>query len=83
MKELCTTSCPLILIIFLTPILQPAGRVLGALRLLEDWKKAFDSHECAAAILMDLSKAFDCLPHDLLLEKLRAYGLPPNAVGLM
>ena len=53
------------------------------LRLLEDWKKALDSHEFAAAILMDLSKAFDCLPHDLLLEKLRAYGLSPNAVGLM
>ena len=51
--------------------------------LLEDWKKALDSHEFAAAILMDLSKAFDCLPHDLLLEKLRAYGLSPNAVGLM
>lgn len=53
------------------------------LRLLEDWKKALDRHEFAAAILMDLSKAFDCLPHDLLLEKLKAYGLTANAVGLL
>ena len=28
-----------------------------------------------AAILMDLTKAFDCLPHNLLLGKLSAYGL--------
>ena len=30
--------------------------------LLEDWRKALDNHECVAAILMDLYKAFDCLP---------------------
>ncbi|MCW4342517.1 MAG: reverse transcriptase family protein [Candidatus Thiodiazotropha endolucinida] len=53
------------------------------LRLLEDWRRALDGHECAAAILMDLSKAFDCLPHCLLLEKLKAYGLSKEAVGLL
>ena len=39
------------------------------LRLLEDWRKALDNHQIAAAILMDLSKAFDCLLHDLLIKK--------------
>ena len=35
------------------------------------------------AILMDLSKAFDCLPHNLLLAKLQAYGVSPDAVKLI
>ena len=53
------------------------------LRLLEDWHMALDRHECAAAILMDLSKAFDCLPHRLLVAKLKAYGLSTGAVDLL
>jgi hypothetical protein len=37
------------------------------LRLLEDWKTALDKNQYVAAILMDLSKAFDYLSHDILL----------------
>ena len=32
---------------------------------------------------MDLSKAFDCLPHRLLIAKLKAYGLSEAAVKLL
>ncbi|KAH3711045.1 hypothetical protein DPMN_070544 [Dreissena polymorpha] len=43
------------------------------LELLEDWRQALDKDHYAAAIIMDLSKAFDCLPHYILLSKLSAY----------
>jgi hypothetical protein len=35
------------------------------------------------SILMDLSKAFDCLPHDILICKFSAYGLSDNATKLL
>ena len=49
----------------------------------EAWRKCLDDNKVVGAILMDLSKAFDCLPHDLLLAKLEAYGLESNALKLI
>ena len=37
-----------------------------------------DSKKYTAAILMDLYKAYDCIPCDLILAKLNAYGLSAN-----
>ena len=44
------------------------------LRLLEEWKNNLDNKKFVGAVLMDLSKAFDCVPHDLLIAKMHAYG---------
>ena len=40
-------------------------------RLIEEWKNALDKNYFVGAVLMDLSKAFDCIPHDLLIAKLK------------
>ena len=34
-------------------------------------------------ILMDLSKAYDCIPYDLLIAKMDAYGLNKKALKLV
>ena len=68
---------------FLAAFRKGFGCQSTLLRLLEDCRMALDRHECAAAILMDLSKAFDCLPHSLLVAKLKAYGLSTGAVDLL
>ena len=43
---------------------------------------SLDNKELAGAILMDLSKALDCVNHDLLIAKLAAYGLGWDALKL-
>ena len=52
-------------------------------RMLERWKHCLDDSGVAMAVLMDLSKAYDCIPHDLLIAKLHAYGLNTNALYLL
>ena len=52
------------------------------IRLIEEWRSHLDNDFLVGAILMDLSKAFDCIPHDLLIAKLHAYGFDEDALVL-
>ena len=44
------------------------------IRLLEEWREDLDNNFVVRGVFMDLSKALDCIPHDLLIAKLKAYG---------
>ena len=52
------------------------------LKFVEETKLTLDSGNLCIAMATDLSKAFDCLPHRLLLAKARAYGFSPLACQL-
>ena len=51
--------------------------------MLEVWKKALDGKNKAGGILTDLSKALDCLNHNLLIVKLEAYGFEHRALNFV
>ena len=49
--------------------------------MIENWKKTLDKNENAAAVLTDLSKAFDCINHELMIAKLHAYGFSKSSLS--
>ena len=69
---------------FLAPVLCGFRRNFNTqhtlLRLIENCKQALDTKHSVSALLMDLSKVFDCLNHDLLIAKLNASGFSRSAL---
>ena len=53
------------------------------LAMIEKMKASRDNKQFCAAILTDLSKAFDCIRYDLLIAKLNAYGFDKKALKLI
>ena len=51
--------------------------------MVEKWRKSLDKGGKCGVLLTDLSKAFDCLVHDLFIAKLHAYGFDYLALKLI
>ena len=53
------------------------------IKLTDDWRSALDEKKEMGVIAIDLSKAFDCIRHNLLLAKVKAYGVQELALQLL
>ena len=67
---------------YVTGFRKSHGTQHSLMIMLEKWKNVLDKGEYVCVLFMDLSKAFDTSNHDLLLTKLRDYGLFNNALNL-
>ena len=58
-------------------------RKLLSFLLLKKWRKYLDNMGYIGAVLMDLSKPFDTLNHELFIAKLHAYGFIKDPLKIL
>ena len=68
---------------FIATYRKPYSSSHVLVRMTKNWKKHLDNKKIVGTVLMDLSKAFDCTPHDLLIAKLHAYRFNEKALTFL
>jgi len=49
----------------------------------EEWKRCMDNGKVIGVIFIDFKKAFDCVPHSVLMRKLQAIGVCGEAFDIV
>ena len=72
---------------FLSPYLcgyrKEFSTQFALISLFEKWRKYLDDKRFTGTVLMDLSKAFDTINHELLIAKLLAYGFRKDSLKIL
>ena len=50
---------------------------------LNKWRNKLDNNLYVGVVLMDFSKAFDYIPHDLIITKITVYGIQNEILSLL
>ena len=79
-KNLLVSNIEEFFFIFLAAYRKSYSTQHVLIRMVEEWKEKLDNNFIAGSVMTDLSKAFDSIPHDLLIPKLSAYGLNSDSL---
>ena len=63
--------------------MKNASTELAALELIDRLLNQLNARKIPINLYLDLAKAFDCISHDILLEKLRYYGVNDISIQLL
>ena len=82
MFEQLYVSFASILSLNMSGFLKEHSCATALIKLTDDWRSALDEKKEMGVIAIDLSKAFNCICHNLLLAMVKAYGVQEPALQL-
>ena len=80
-KDFLVSQIEMFLLLFFNSIQTSYNTQDVFIKVIEEWRENLDKNFFAVAVLTDLSKAFDCIPQNLLIATLSAYGLSNDSLS--